>query len=65
MNKPCISITRNKKRIPLLSLLNKSISSKSASQILSLNDEWLFRSLNFQLLIALCDSFANFSFGIF
>ena len=50
-----ITITHNKKRIPLLNLLINCISARSAAQILS---ECTFLLLNF-LIIGLCNSLAN------
>ena len=59
-----ISIKNNKKRIPLLHLLINCISARSATQILSIKDECAFLFPNFPL-IGLCNSSANFLFGIF
>ena len=58
-----MSITHNKKRIPLLSLINTCIMARSALQILSLKEEYTFCFLNF-LIIALCKSSANYWFKI-
>ena len=56
-----ISRIHNKKRIPLLNLLINCISAKSAHQILSLDELYTFRFLNF-LITGLCNSFTNCSF---
>ena len=56
-----ISITHNKKRILLLSLLICCISGRSAHQILSLNDEYTFHFLKF-LIIGFCNSSASCPF---
>ena len=56
-----ISRIHNKKRIPLLNLLINCISVKSAPQILSLDELYTFRFLNF-LITGLCNSFTNCSF---
>ena len=61
---PEISITHNKKRIPLLNLLIYCISARSAPQILFIKDECTFLFLNF-LIIDLCNSSANSLFDIF
>ena len=53
-----ISITHNKNLNPLVNLLIKFISARSAPQILSLKNESNFLFLNF-LIIGLCDSSAN------
>ena len=45
-----ISITHNKYLIPLLYLLNNSISAKSAPQILSLNVEYTLLFSNFLII---------------
>ena len=58
-----LSITHNKKRVPLLSLLINCISAKSAPQIFSIKDECPFRFSNF-LIIGLCNSLANSWFDI-
>ena len=50
-----ITITHNKKRIPLLNLLINCIPARSTAQILS---ECTFLLLNF-LIIGLCNSLAN------
>ena len=59
-----MSITQNKKRIPLLNLLINCISARSVPQILSIKIECTFLSLNF-LIIGLCNSSANSWFDIF
>ena len=59
-----ISITHNKKRIPLLNLLINYISARSAVQILFIKDECTFLLSNF-LIIGLCNSSANSLFDIF
>ena len=59
-----ISITHNKKRIPLLNLLINCISEKSAPQILSIKGDCTFLFLNF-LIIGLCYYSANYWFEIF
>ena len=53
-----ISMTHNKKWIPLLYIPIHCISAWSTSQILSLKDEYTFRFPNF-LIIGLCNFFAN------
>ena len=55
-----MSITHNKKRIPLLNLLINYISARSAPQILSIKDECTFIFVIF-LIIGLCNSSANSS----
>ena len=55
-----ISITYNKKQIPLLNLLINWVLARSAPQILSRNDEYSFLFLK-----NLCNSSANSLFGIF
>ena len=59
-----ISITHNKKRIPLLSLLINCISARSAPHVLSMKGECTFLYSNFQV-IGLCNSPANHLFEIF
>ena len=61
-----ISITHNKKRIPVLNLLINCISVRSAPQILSIIDEYtfLFFFFNF-LIIGLHNSSVNYLFEIF
>ena len=56
-----ISITNNKKQIPLSNLLINCISARSAPQILSIKDECTFRFLNF-VIMGLCNSSANLVF---
>ena len=58
-----ISITHNKKLIPLLNLLINCILAESALQILSLNDGHTFLVLNF-LIIVVCNSSANCGFCV-
>ena len=58
-----ISITHNKKRIPLLNLLINYISARSAPKITFIKDESTFPSLNF-LITGLCNSLANSLFEI-
>ena len=53
-----MSITHNKKLIPLLNLLISCIAARSASQILSTNDDYTFRFLNFQI-VGLSNSSTN------
>ena len=54
-----ISITHNKtQKIPLLNLLINCISTRSRTQILSIQDECTFRFIN-SLIIILCDYSAN------
>ena len=53
-----MSITHNKKRIPLLQLLVNSISARSAPQILPIKGDCTFPFLNFRI-IGLCNSSAN------
>ena len=59
-----MSITHNKKRIPLLNLLINCISAGLAPQILSMKDECTFLFLNL-LIIGLCNSSANSMLEIF
>ena len=59
-----MSITQNKKRIPLLNLLISYIFAKSACQILSIKGECTFLFPNF-LIFGLCNFSANSFFGIF
>ena len=59
-----ISTTRNKKRIPLISLLINWISARSAPQILSIRGECTFLLLNF-LIIGFYNSSADSLFEIF
>ena len=61
---PKISITHNKKRIPLLNLLINWISAKSAPQILSIKSECTFPFSNFPV-IDLRYSSANSLFVIY
>ena len=58
-----MSIIRNKKRNPLLSLLINCIPAKSILQTLSLKDEYTFRFSNF-LIIGSCNSSPNSWFHI-
>ena len=58
-----ISITHNKKQIPLLNLLITCISARSAPQILPWNDECTWRPLNL-LIIGSSNSSANSSFWL-
>ena len=51
-----ISVTHNKKRIPLLNLLINCVSGRSAPQRLSIEDECTFLFLKF-LIIRLCNYF--------
>ena len=53
-----ISIAYNKNRIPFVGLLINCISARSASQMLSLKNEYDLRFLNV-LIISLCKSSAN------
>ena len=53
-----ISITHNKRRIPISNLLINCISATSAQQILCIKDEYTFLFSNF-LKIGLCNSSAN------
>ena len=53
-----MSITHNKKQIPLLNFLINCISARSAPQILPVKDECTFILLNF-LKIGLCNFSAN------
>ena len=53
-----LSITHNKKQIPLLNLLINCISARSAPQLLSIEGEYTFRFSNF-LIIGFCNSSAN------
>ena len=53
-----ISITHNKKRVPLLNLLINCIPIRSAPRILSIKGEYTCRFLDF-LIIGLCNSSAN------
>ena len=53
-----MSITHNKKRIPLLNLLINYISARAAPQILSIKGECTFLFLNF-LMIGLRNSSVN------
>ena len=57
-------MTHKKNRNTLLYLLINYISSRSASQILSLKDEYIFGFSNF-LITGLCKSSANYWFVIF
>ena len=59
-----ISITHNKKGIPLLNLIINLLPARLAPQMLSINGDYNFHFSNF-LLIGLCNSFANFWFEIF
>ena len=59
-----MSITHNKKRIPLLNLLINCIFARSAPQMLPIKGECTFHFLNF-LIIGLCNSSANSLFEIF
>ena len=59
-----ISITHNKKRIPLLNLRINCMFARSASQILSKKGEYTFLFLSF-LLISLCNLSANYLSEIF
>ena len=59
-----MSITHNKNLNPLLDLLIKCISTRSALQILSIKSDCTFLFLNF-LIIGLYNSSANFLLGIF
>ena len=53
-----ISITHNKKRVPLLSLLLNCVSTRYAPQILPIKGDRTFLFLNF-LIIGLCNFSAN------
>ena len=60
-NNPCISkisIAYNQNRIPFVGLLINCISARSASQMLSLKNEYALHVLNV-LIISLCKSSAN------
>ena len=59
-----MSITHNKKRIPLMDLLINCISERSAPQIFSIKGECTFLFLNF-IITGLCYSSANSLFEIF
>ena len=53
-----ISVTHNKKQIPLLNLLINCIYARSTPQILSLKIKYTFRFSNFQTIV-FCNSSAN------
>ena len=53
-----MSITHNKKQIPLSNLLDNSISARSAPQIVSIKDECIFPFSNFPI-VSLRNSTAN------
>ena len=59
-----MSITHNKKQIPLLNLLNSFVFARSGSQVFSIKIDCTFLLLNF-LIIGLCNSSAYFLFEIF
>ena len=59
-----MSITHNKKRIPLLNLLINCVSPGSAPQILLIKGECTFLFLNF-LKIGLCNSSSNSLLEVF